>query len=187
MSRRSTGANQTSHGAPSAIFYKCSIYGIVLFIVGIMQVTFFARINFFDATPDLLLAAVVFLAMKEERAVTAICGIISGFIYYALGTGSVFYIFFSFAIACVLPIMTKLVFGRSFPSFLALCAMGFCIKGLYNFAIASLEGYSFNVVRVAYVTVIPEAFSSLLLCGVSYLIFKFTCSAVGEGISSRTS
>ena len=68
------------------IAYKSAIYSIPLFLLGIMQVTFFSKINVLGATPDLLLGAILVIAMLDNERVSAVCGIIAGVIYVSLGT-----------------------------------------------------------------------------------------------------
>ena len=64
-----------------AVGYKCTIYAIALYFLAIAQVTFFNKINLFGAPPDLLLAAIAVLCIKEDHKICSICGIISGFFY----------------------------------------------------------------------------------------------------------
>ena len=64
--------------------YKAMLYGAALFVLSIMQTSFFSQINILGATPDLLLGAVLTLAMFEDHKTSAVCGIIAGFFYCAL-------------------------------------------------------------------------------------------------------
>ena len=55
------------------IAYKSALYAIPLFLVGVMQVTFFSKINILGATPDLLLGAILVIAMLDNERVCAVC------------------------------------------------------------------------------------------------------------------
>jgi rod shape-determining protein MreD len=155
------------------IAYKCAIYTIALFFVGIAQVTFFSRINIFSATPDLLLAAIALLCMKEDHKVTAICAIISGVFYCAFG-GSEYpiYILFSFVCGYVMWIFAGRAFGKSYASFLAVCATLFAAKALFNMFYSTLFSSTFSFIRTLSSIVLPEFVSSMIFCSVSYIIFN---------------
>ena len=163
-------------GAESArakiILYKCALYGIALYFIGVLQVTFFAGINVFGATPDLLLAAVATVALYEDIKVAGICGIISGFFYTALGGFSIpLYIIFSFLCAYALSVATENGLPKKHSSFLIVAILAFGAKALFNIAEISLSASSFSAFGTVKSIIIPEFLSSMLLCPVAYLIF----------------
>lgn len=154
------------------ILYKCALYGVVLYLVGILQVTFFAKINLIGASPDLLLAAASTIALYEDGKTASICGIISGFFYCALGGTSLpLYILFSFICAYALHIATESGLPRKHSSFLAVTLLSFGAKALFNVAELSLTAQSFNVFSAFWNTVLPEFVSSILFSPIPYIIF----------------
>ncbi len=153
------------------IAYKSLLYGVILFFISVLQVSFFSKVTLFGATPDLLLASVLTLAMHEEHKVSTICGIIAGFFYCALGGFSYpLYLVFSFLCGYIFWTISEHVFGKNYPSFLAFSALAFGIKGMYNIFEASLSAQSFSIIGIFAYTVVPEFASSMLFCSVSYII-----------------
>ncbi len=150
--------------------YKCILYGIGLLFIGILQVSFFSKINVFSATPDLLLGAICALAMLEGREVCAICGIISGVVYCSLGGFSYpIYILFSFLCGYILPSVSSRVLGRGYISYLALAVITFAFKVIYNLLEAFITSYSASPIHILIGFAVPEFISSLLFCSLSYL------------------
>ena len=154
------------------ILYKCALYGVALFIVGVLQVTFFAKINIFGASPDLMLAAVATVALYEDSRVAGVCGIISGFFYTSLGGASLpIYIVFSFLCAYLLCIATDYGLPRKHSSFFVLALLAFLAKALWSFAQISLLAASFSLFGTLKSIIIPELCSSMIFSPVSYLLF----------------
>ncbi|MBR3845779.1 MAG: hypothetical protein IKM40_04315 [Clostridia bacterium] len=167
------------------VAYKSAIYGALLFLIGTAQVTFFSKINILGATPDLLLGALLVIAMLDDERVSAVCGIISGVIYVSLGTTTLpFYLIFSFLCACVLPVVSRLLFGKNYPSFLALSVITFSFKAAYNLALIFIGG-GYGLFASLGSAVIPEFISSLVFTSVSYIIFAPTARAINKRSTSR--
>ena len=166
--------------------YKGVFYGALLFILGVLQVTFFSRINLFNATPDLLLGAVIVISMYEDHKVTTICSILSGFVYCSLGGFSYpLYLIFSFLCGYILWSLSEHTFGKNYLSFLALAAITYGAKVMFNIFEPSLTSSSFNLWVVLFDSVIPEYFSSLIFCSISYLIFAFSTRIMNKKRKSR--
>ena len=166
-------ASKVSVTKIKSIAYKCSVYSIALFVLSIAQVTFFSKINVLSATPDLMLGAVLLIAMKDDQRVSSICGIVSGFLYCAMG-GFVypFYMMFSFLCGYVLWIISDRFLGKNYVSYLALAVLAFGLKALFNVIEASLFAYTINILNMFTKAIIPEFISSMTFCTVSYLIFN---------------
>lgn len=166
-------SNNTSTARTRTIIYKSLVYGFALFIVGVLQSTFFTKINILSSTPDLLLASVLTVAIFDDHRVSAIVGIISGFLYCALG-GFLYpvYIIFSFLCGYVFWNISERAFSKNYPSFLALAVFAFGAKGLWNILEISLSAVSFNLIGTVIYIIIPEFISSMLFCSISYLVFR---------------
>lgn len=166
--------------------YKAMIYGTALFLLAIMQTSFFSRVNIFGATPDLLLGAVLTLAMHEDHKASAVCGIISGFFYCALGaTTYPIYILFSFLCGYMLWSVSERVFGKNYISFLSLAIFTYGAKALFNIVEQSLSAHSFNVFQTIIHVALPEFLSSMLFCSISYGIFYNICRVINKKSKSR--
>ncbi len=164
----------THYAKIKAIAYKCTVYSIVLFLLAIAQVTFFSKINVLSSPPDLILGAILLLCLKEEHKVTAICSIVSGILYCSLGGVEYpVYIIFSFLCGYILWIVAERSFGKNYPSYLALAALGFGLKALFNVAYSSMFSNNFAILGTILGIVIPEFISSMIFCSLPYLIFSF--------------
>lgn len=154
------------------VAYKCILYSAALFILGVFQVSFFGSLRLFGAVPDLLLGALITLAVYEEHKVVSICGIVSGFVYTALGGFSYpIYILFSFLMGYVFWGVSEKVFSKNYPSYLALSVFAFGAKGLYNLVELALSASSFSLISAFIKIVLPEFAVSMLFCSISYFIF----------------
>ncbi len=163
------------------IAYKSAVYAIPLFLIGILQVTFFAKLSILGATPDLLLGALAFLALREDHRACSVCGIISGFLYSALGTkGLPTYIIFSFLCAYVLWGVAEHTLGKNYFSYLALAFVFFTLKAVYNLAEAALSAISFNLIEAILRIAVPELISSMLFCSVPYVIMLGANKLIGK-------
>lgn len=154
------------------ILYKCALYSVAFFFIGILQVTFFTKINVFNATPDLLLAGVAALCLYEDGKVASVCGIISGFFYCALGGFSIpFYIVFSFLAAYALWIIRENGLPKKHSSFLIMAILAFGAKAFFNIAELTLSAASVNLIETIYSVIVPEFISSMLFSPTSYVLF----------------
>ena len=166
--------------------YKAMLYGAALFVLSIMQTSFFSQINILGATPDLLLGAVLTLAMFEDHKTSAVCGIIAGFFNCALG-GAMYpiYILFSFMCGYVFWNVSERVFGKNYVSFISLALLTYGAKALYNLVELSLTAHSFNVLSAVVNVALPEFLSSMLFCSISYGIFRNLCKIFNKKSKSR--
>ncbi len=156
------------------IAYKCMLYGVAMLLVGILQVSFFSRVNILGATPDMLLGMICALALLEDREVCAVCGIVGGVVYCSLGGFSYpLYIAFSFLCGYFLPPLSSRVLGRGYLSYLALAVITFAAKGAYNMLETLISSYSADLLHIFFGFALPEYLSSLALCSLSYLAVRW--------------
>lgn len=161
--------------------YKCTIYAIALYILAIAQVTFFNKINLFGAPPDLLLAAIATLCMKEEHKICSICGIVSGFFYCALGGAqSPLYMIFSFLCAYIFFFMAERSKKQTIRSYFTLCALIFAVKAVFNIVETSIFSSSFVLIRIFVSAVLPEYISSMAFCLLSYFLFGLIAALINK-------
>lgn len=145
------------------------------------QVSFFSVINILGAPPDLLLGAVVALAMLESDRICTVCGIISGFLYCALGGFSYpLYILFSFFCACALSYICKRFPKRNYLAFLALSLLAYCAKAVFNLAELMIFSHASGLFHTLIYAVAPEFISSLIFCSISYLVMSRTIRALNK-------
>lgn len=164
--------------------YKCALYSMALFLLAIAQSTFFAKINLFGATPDLLLGATLAIAMHDDQRASSIAGIVAGFFYYALGGGSPLYIIFAFLCGYTFFSISEKAFSKNLPSFLALGAIIYAAKAAFNLIVLYFSASSFDPVNAMVKILIPEFISSLFFSSLSYLVF-YPLSRIFNSKSSK--
>lgn len=168
------------------VAYKCTVYALALFVLSVMQVTFFSKINILGATPDLMLGAVLLIAMKDDIHVSSICGIISGFFYCAMGGFSYpFYMIFSFLCGYTLWGVSDRFLGKNYVSYLALAILTYGLKALFNVLEISFFAPSFNLLDTFSKALLPEFISSMALCTFSYTVFSALARLVNKNSKSR--
>ena len=62
------------------------VYAPVIFLVAIIQCSFFAQLKILPAVPDLILGLVVGIAMLDSQKAAVVCGIGAGFVIDAIGS-----------------------------------------------------------------------------------------------------
>ena len=153
--------------------YKAAVFGSALFVLAVMQTTLLARLSLFGATPDLMLAAILTLAMHDGERTGAVAGIATGFFCSAIGGNiSPIYMLFAFLCGYVFGIVSDHALSKNFPSYLALSAVLFLAKGIFNLIDVSLLSKSFDLLSTLSGVVIPELFCSLILCPPVYFAFR---------------
>lgn len=164
------------------VAYRSLPYGAALFILAIAQTSFFSIINILGAPPDLLLGATLAFAMLENSKICTVCGIVSGFFYCALGSASPSYILFSFAAATVLSRLSLSIPKKNLPSYLALAAITYGAKGIYNIAEHVLGASSPSPFSALWYMALPEFISSMIFCPISYFAVRLLAKRLTGGI-----
>ncbi len=72
-----------------AVTKRIIIYGIMFFILGVAQCSFFNELSFLSAVPNIVLGGVAAIALFDSQRTAVICGIVSGFMIDALGGSGV--------------------------------------------------------------------------------------------------
>lgn len=77
------------HNSPltsrSSIIRRIVVYSILFFTLGIAQCSFFAGLSFLSVVPDIVMGAVVAIALLDTQKNAIICGIAAGAMIDALG------------------------------------------------------------------------------------------------------
>lgn len=156
---------------------KVLIYGCAVFILVIMQCTVFARLSLFGATPDLVLAATLTVAIRDGEKTGAVFSIAAGFLSCAIGGMNTYiYILFSFACGYTAAILSERVLSKNYPSFMAYAGVAFAAKAVFNIIESALRAENFRLLSTLSHAVIPEFFCSLIFCTPVYFVFCGICS-----------
>ena len=62
------------------------VYCPVIFLIAIIQCSFFAELRILSAVPDLILGLVVGIAMLDSQKAAVVCGVGAGFVIDAIGS-----------------------------------------------------------------------------------------------------
>ena len=89
--------NHTSSVGKRMILRRVIIYGAAVFLIGVLQCSFFSRLKPFGATPDLLLGVIAAIALLDNRESATVAAVAGGFFIDALGAippsfSSIFYL-----------------------------------------------------------------------------------------------
>ena len=135
------------------------------------------------ATPDLVLGAILAIAMFDDQKTATICGIMGGFFYCTMG-GFVypFYMMFAFLCGYTLWGVSDRFLGKNYISYLALAILTFSLKALFNIIEASLFANTINVLNTISKAIWPEFVSSMAFCSLSYVIF----TTIARLLNSKT-
>lgn len=74
-----------NHGFHPDRIRRTVFYGAVLFLLAIVQCSFFARLKFLPVTPDLILGALLTILLLESPQAATVFALIGGFFLDALG------------------------------------------------------------------------------------------------------
>ena len=62
------------------------VFAPVIFIIAVIQCSFFAQLKILPAVPDLVLGLIVAIAMLDSQRAAVVCGIGAGFVIDAIGS-----------------------------------------------------------------------------------------------------
>lgn len=158
---------------------KCLLWGVWLLILAILQTSFFPTFGVFGMTPNLVLAAVLAIAVYDRERSAVITGITGGFLVYALGGAGIAatpltYMLYGLTAA----LLTFSIMNRSFFSWLLFAAIFFTLDGVLDILIASavINERSFSLAAVTGTLIIPQTLASLVagavVCGLTKLIWS---------------
>ncbi|MBQ8141506.1 MAG: hypothetical protein IJ038_07425 [Clostridia bacterium] len=163
----------------SAVLKRVAAYGILFFILGVAQCSFFTNLSFLSAVPDIVLGAVAAVALLDTQKTAAICGIASGFMIDALGgSGLSLSPIVYFAIALICSELSKKML-QSFLSWIFVLAAASVLNSLFTYAYISLsfENAAFSAVFKS--ILLPEALTTAVFSLPIFFIVKL-CVRIAE-------
>ncbi len=147
----------------SAITRRVICYGILFFILGIAQCSFFSGLSFLRVIPDIVVGGVAAVALLDTQKTAIVCGIAAGAMIDALGGAGLSLSPLAFmAIAIICSEISK----KMLPKFLAWVLI--LIPAVASNALFTLIGITFTYGGVALSSVIgniliPEAILTFIL------------------------
>ena len=151
---------------------RALVYSPVLFILALAECSFFAQLKFLPAVPDLIIGAIVGIAMLDSQKAAVVCGIGAGFLIDAIGASG---LMLSPLFYLLCGAFCGMIAKKVLPSFLswmvelAIFSVARSILTLLNIAYVSSEMYIADVVLY---TLLPEAVCTFIICLPIYFIIK---------------
>ena len=159
--RRNSGR---PNGIPPEVFRRIIVYGLLILVLSTAMSSVFAQLTWLPATPDLMLGAVLAIALLDDRRAAAIVAVLGGAAVDALGGvgASLSPLLYLTVILTVGFLSEKMLSGflswliLLLPSLVLRAAFSLCGFWLYT------GGISFAGVFTA--VLLPEAISTLIFC-----------------------
>ncbi len=165
------------------LIFKLSIFAGVIFLCGILEVSFCAHIRLFDAVPDLVLAMVLGLAVFDGEKTGAVMGIWAGVVSDALG-GSIIMIapLYLMLVGYIAGIAVRTVLGKNLPSWVVLVFVG-CLARMGATLIAvAADSQDFNFLTAMSKILLPEFASTFVSALPFYFIARALCRPFHKSI-----
>lgn len=163
------------HGSDTSrvmITRKILVYGVIFFLLAIIQCSFFTRLSFIPATPDLVLGTLVAISLFDSRESTAVSAVASGFIIDAIGSGGLSFSPLIFlATACLCGELTKKFLPR-FITFAVSLIPAAALSAVLSALLVRItsEGVSFAALLRS--AVLPEVVCTVIFSLPVYFIIR---------------
>lgn len=165
--------------ADAVIAVVLRVFLIVLFAV--LQTTIFARFRLFDSTPDLVLAVVLAIAIKDKMVKGAAYGVLAGFIIDSIGAvGFAVQPLFLGAIGLVAGYFAEVRFSDNVAVRAIYITAAAVLKAMLTVMMCALTINGFVLSEVFAEAVIPEFFTTIIFCAIPFSAV-WLCTRAGGG------
>ncbi len=167
--------NQLSPISWQALLKKSVVWGIWLFLLAIIQTSFFSVLRVFDAVPDLVLPAVIVISVYDRERMGTIAGIMGGFFADALGGSGISLSPVAYMLCGItVALLAYSVLRRDFTSWLVGLIMSLVISGAFSVITAFLthKNASFGISEIFSELLVPQFAASLVLALPVYFLTK---------------
>ncbi len=150
---------------------KIIVFSLLVFLCACLQSSFFSAAVFFSAIPDLVLIAVIGIAVYDGERSGAVAGVFGGAVLEAFGAGGDIMMLPLFYMICgfFFGIAAHLLFNRNFISWMLYCIIGAAFRSMLSVVHAVLIESDVNVLLIFTEIAIPEYFITVLLSPLMYL------------------
>ncbi len=158
-----------------AMLGRILLFSILVFFSGVLQSSLFATLPL-PATPDLILLAVLGLAVYDGEKSGAIAGVCGGVFAEALGAGASILFLPLFYMICgyFFGIVSRLLLNRNFISWLLYIIVGAALRSGLSLIHAMLFETDVNLYLIFTNVVIPEYFITLICSVPMYFAVRMT-------------
>jgi len=146
------------------------IYGLLVFLLSVAMSSFFANLRHLPATPDLMLGAVLAIAVLDGRHVAAIVAVAGGIFVDALGgVGASLSPLLYLAVILTVGILSEKMLPR-FLSWLILLLPSLVLRALFTLAGFLIYSKGGSLAGFFGGVLLPEAITTLLFCLPLYFV-----------------
>ena len=171
--------NQLSPIPWQTLLKKSIIWGIWLFLLAVFQTSFFSVFRPFGAVPDLVLPAVIAIAIYDRERMGTIAGIMGGYMVDALGgVGLSLSPIVYMICGCIVALLAYSIINRDFMSWLLGTALSLAFSGGASVicAYAATGGAYFTASAIFSRLLFPSFLSSMVAGIPVYLLTKLIWS-----------
>ncbi len=155
---------------------KMALFAMVVFLTGVLEVSFFSRVRIFSATPDLLLPLILGLSFFDGEKSGAVMGVWAGVVCDALGgSGLMLSPVFYMLIGYIGGIIVKTWFGKNLPSWVVMCFGACMCRSALTLIYIAAATPSFNFITAFSEVVLPEFAASYILALPCYFLTRLIC------------
>ena len=148
------------------------VFGIVIFIFGVLHCAFFARLSPFGTTPDIMLGLLCAILMLDGKKSACVCSLAAGYFVDAQGAvaPALSPLFYLLAV-CALIIPAEKMMPR-FASFAALLLPAVLLTALETYISAFIAYSSLPPSAIFTRVLLPEMLSTYIFCLPLYFVIK---------------
>ncbi len=152
---------------------KAMIYGGAVIVLAILQTAFFSRFPLFGATPDLMLAAVLAVAMFEGARAGCAIGIGAGYFIEAIGgVGLSILPLFYMICGAVCGLLCRRAFSRGPLTYALFAFAAYAARAMVTLIYMSFFWGRFNLLDAFSRILIPEYFSGVIFSFLPFVIIR---------------
>lgn len=143
---------------------KGIVCGALILLCALLQTTLFARFRPFGAIPDLMLSAIIALAVLEGEKWGALLGLFAAFVIESMGGGDLSLLPLLYVpVGYFVPIVTELYFTDSAPVRFMYSAAAGVGRAFLTMMYLALTVTDFNLLKLTVGVILPEYASTLLM------------------------
>ncbi len=155
------------------------VYGIAIFLIGVLQCSFFSRLSPFGSTPDLIISAVCAIALLDNKKAALVCAIAAGYFIDALGSTAPSFSALFYLLAATLAIIIGEKLIPKLLSFLLLMLPMLALRGAGTYLNLWIAVGKLPALSVFGSVILPELLSTLTLCVPVYFLIKLCMLPIG--------
>jgi hypothetical protein len=149
------------------------LFSLFIFFTAVFQSSFFGAAGVFPATPDMLLAAVMGIALFDGERSGSLCGMLAGVLANALGSpGTAFMPVFYMLAGFLTGIAIRSFLSRNLLSWLVYVLIGGVLRGSVTLMYVMITEKVYDTVLILTKVVLPEAVMTLIFSVPVYFLAR---------------